>query len=172
MKPIGALVGNADLDEGDAHGNDGNAKHAVANRSKHLKLATEAALLRGEETFCRHQIPETNLGDTLSDFSSQTKGVDRGEGYEAKVGGGDEVPALPGVEHERAQHDVHHDDHDAEGDRNDHLRGIAKGQLQNRFVWKFAIRYGKGGGIPYSTDFFLEIYNTLGDSVCVENYLI
>ena len=58
-------------------------------------------------------------------LSSQTKddlkGLDRGEGDEAKVGGGDEVPALPGVEHDRAQHDVDHDDHDAQGDRNDHL---------------------------------------------------
>ena len=68
MKPIGALVGNVDLDEGDAHGNDGNAKNAVADCSEHLKLATEAALLRGEETFCRHQIPETNLGDTRVTF--------------------------------------------------------------------------------------------------------
>ena len=142
MQAIGALGGNADLNERDAHGNDGNAKDAIANGSKHLQLATEAALFGGKETFCRHQISETNLGGTKITFHlrPRMKGFDRGKGYEAKVGGGDEVPALPGVEHDGAQHDVDHDDHDAQGDRNDHLRRIAKAQSQNRSVWKFVIR--------------------------------
>ena len=38
------------------------------------------------------------------------------------------------------------------------------GSLQSAMV--------RGEGTPYSTDFFLEIYNTLGDSVWVENYLM
>ena len=119
MKATGALGGNAHLNERDAHGNDGNAKDTVANGSEHLQLATDARLLEGKKTFCRHQIPETNLPATRK--ICQLKGVHRGKGYEAKVGRGDEVPPLPGVEHDRAQHDVDHDDHDAQGDRNNHL---------------------------------------------------
>ena len=47
--------------------------------------------------------------------------LDRGEGDEAEVGRGDEIPVLPFVEHDRPHQDVHHDDHDAQGHRDDHL---------------------------------------------------
>ena len=47
--------------------------------------------------------------------------LDCGEGDEAEVGGGDEIPVLPFMEHDRPHQDVHHDDHDAQGHRDDHL---------------------------------------------------
>ena len=47
--------------------------------------------------------------------------LDRGEGDEAEVGRGDEIPVLPFVEHDRPHQDVHHDDHDAQGHWDEHL---------------------------------------------------
>ena len=60
--------------------------------------------------------------------------LDRGEGDEAEVGRGDEIPVLPFVEHDRPHQDVHHDDHDAQGHRDDHLvehQDIKMFKLQN-----------------------------------------
>ena len=60
--------------------------------------------------------------------------LDRGEGDKAEVGGGDEIPVLPLVEHDCPHQDVHHDDHDAQGHRDDHLvehQDIKMFKLQN-----------------------------------------
>ena len=108
------------LDEGDAHGNDGNAKDTVAHCGNNLQLASKSGLFVGKQTSRRHQVSETNLVARNLNFHLKPS-VDRGEGDEAKVGGGDEVPVLPKVEHDRAQHDVRHDDHNAQGKWDDHL---------------------------------------------------